>query len=48
VLTAEEIVDFAFDGLLTHGKHHAGQPPASEDIAEFALDGAHHHDSGDD
>jgi AcrR family transcriptional regulator len=48
VLTAEEIVDFAFDGLLTHGKHHAGQPPASEDIAEFALDGARHHDSGDD
>ncbi|MEV6271863.1 TetR family transcriptional regulator [Kribbella sp. NPDC051936] len=48
VLTAEEIVDFAFDGLLNHGKHHTGQPPASEDIAEFALDGARHHDSGDD
>ena len=49
VLTAEEIVDFAFDGLLKHdSKHHAGQPPASEDIVEFALDGARRHDSGDD
>jgi AcrR family transcriptional regulator len=45
VLTAEEIVDFAFDGLR---KHHTGQPPASEDIVGFALDGARHHDSGDD
>jgi AcrR family transcriptional regulator len=45
VLTAEEIVDFAFDGLL---KHDTGQPPAAEDIAEFALRGARHHDSGDD
>ncbi|HET6985977.1 MAG TPA: helix-turn-helix domain-containing protein [Kribbella sp.] len=45
VLTAEEIVDFAFDGLR---KHTTGQPPATEDIAEFALDGARHHDSGDD
>lgn len=45
VLTAEEIVDFAFDGLR---KHDTGQPLAAEDIAEFALDGARHHDSGDD
>ncbi|TDO52039.1 TetR family transcriptional regulator [Kribbella sp. VKM Ac-2571] len=49
VLTAEEIVDFAFDGLLKHDSlHDTGQPPASEDIVEFALDGARHHDSGDD
>jgi len=49
VLTAEEIVDFAFDGLLKHeSKHHTGQPPASEDIVEFALDGARRYDSGDD
>jgi AcrR family transcriptional regulator len=45
VLTAEEIVDFAFDGLR---KRHTGQPPASEDIVGFALDGARRHDSGDD
>nr|WP_167218650.1 TetR/AcrR family transcriptional regulator [Kribbella shirazensis] len=45
VLTAEEIVDFAFDGLR---KHHTGQPPASEDVAAFALGGARRHDSGDD
>jgi AcrR family transcriptional regulator len=45
VLTAEEIVDFAFDGLL---KHDTGQPLATEDIAEFAFRGARHHDSGDD
>jgi AcrR family transcriptional regulator len=45
VLTAEEIVDFAFDGVR---KHDIGQPLATEDIAEFALDGAHHHDSGED
>ncbi|MGW6194971.1 TetR/AcrR family transcriptional regulator [Kribbella sp. NPDC055110] len=45
VLTAEEIVDFAFDGIR---KHHTGQPPASEDIVGFALDGARRHDSGDD
>jgi hypothetical protein len=44
-LTAEEIVDFAFDGLR---KHTTGQPLATEDIAEFALDGARHHDSGED
>jgi AcrR family transcriptional regulator len=50
VLTAEEIVDFAFDGVLKHdtAKHHTGQPPATEDIVEYALDGARHHDSGDD
>ena len=45
VLTAEEIVDFAFDGVR---KHDTGQPLATEDIAGFALDGARHHDSGDD
>ncbi|WP_350276038.1 TetR/AcrR family transcriptional regulator [Kribbella sp. HUAS MG21] len=45
VLTAEEIVDFAFDGLRSH---HTGQPPASEDVAELALGGARRHDSGDD
>jgi AcrR family transcriptional regulator len=45
VLTAEEIVDFAFDGLR---RHHTGQPPATEDIVEYALGGARHHDSGDD
>jgi AcrR family transcriptional regulator len=50
VLTAEEIVDFAFDGVR---KHEPGTPPgtghdpAAEEIAEFALDGVHHHDSGD-
>jgi AcrR family transcriptional regulator len=49
VLTAEEIVDFAFDGLLTHdSKHHTGQPPATEAVVEFALGGARRHDSGDD
>jgi hypothetical protein len=45
VLTAEQIVDFAFDGLR---KHHTGQPLATEDIAEYALDGARHRNSGDD
>jgi hypothetical protein len=45
VLTAEEIVDFAFDGLR---KHTSGQPLATEDIGEFALDGGRHHDSGED
>lgn len=45
VLTAEEIVDFAFDGVRRHDR---GQPLATEDIAEFALDGGRHHDSGDD
>jgi AcrR family transcriptional regulator len=44
-LTAEEIVDLAFDGLR---KHHTGQPPASEEVVEFALGGARRHDSGDD
>lgn len=49
VLTAEEIVDFAFDGLLVQDrKHHTGQPSATEDIVEFALEGARRHDSGDD
>jgi AcrR family transcriptional regulator len=45
VLTAEEIVDFAFDGLRKRG---TDQPPAAEGIVEYALDGARHHDSGDD
>ena len=46
VLTAEEIVDFAFDGLR---KHTAGQQLlATEDVVAFALDGGRHHDSGDD
>ena len=45
VLTAEEIVDFALDGLR---KHDPGQPLATGDIAEFALDGARHNNSGDD
>jgi AcrR family transcriptional regulator len=43
-LTAEEIVDFAFDGLR---RHDTGQHPTSEDIAAFASDGARHHDSGE-
>lgn len=42
VLTAEEIVDFAFDGVRRHPQ------PDAQGIAEFALGGAHHHDSGDD
>jgi AcrR family transcriptional regulator len=45
VLTAEEIVDFAFDGLRKRG---TDQPPAAEGIVEYALGGARHHDSGDD
>jgi AcrR family transcriptional regulator len=45
VLTAEEIVDFALDGLR---KHDTGQPLATEGIVEYALGGARHHDSGDD
>jgi AcrR family transcriptional regulator len=45
VLTAEEIVDFAFDGLR---KRRTDQPPAAEGIVEYALGGARHHDPGDD
>jgi AcrR family transcriptional regulator len=45
VLTAEEIVDFAFDGLRKRG---TDQPPAAEGIVEYALGGARHHDPGDD
>ncbi|WP_238174035.1 TetR/AcrR family transcriptional regulator [Kribbella kalugense] len=45
VLTAEEIVDFAFDGLR---KRETAQPLAPEGIVEYALGGARHHDSGDD
>lgn len=55
VLTAEEIVDFAFDGVRKHtvGQDamscpNPDQPLATEDIAEFALDGGRHHDSGED
>ncbi len=44
VLTAEEIVDFAFDGVL---HHHTGQQPTAEQTAEFALDGPRTNDSGD-
>ncbi|MFC6160429.1 TetR/AcrR family transcriptional regulator [Kribbella sp. NPDC058693] len=44
VLTAEEIVDFAFDGLRKRG---TDQPPAADGIVEYALGGANHHDSGD-
>jgi AcrR family transcriptional regulator len=44
VLTAEEIVDFAFDGVR---HHHTGQQPTAEEIAEFALDGPRTNDSGD-
>lgn len=44
-LTAEEIVDFAFDGVR---KHDTGQPLATEDVAGFAPAGARRHDSGDD
>lgn len=49
VLTAEEIVDFAFDGLLKHDSlHRTGQPPATEDAVGLAPVGARRHDSGDD
>jgi AcrR family transcriptional regulator len=44
-LTAEEIVDLAFDGLR---KRHTGQPPATEDAAVPAAAGARRHNSGDD
>ena len=43
-LTAEEIVDFAFDGVR---HHNTGQHKAAEEIAEFALDGRRTNDSGD-
>ncbi|MGZ0145536.1 TetR/AcrR family transcriptional regulator [Kribbella sp. WER1] len=45
VLTAEEIVDFAFDGVR---KHHTGQQPGTEDVVGLAPVGARRHDSGDD
>jgi AcrR family transcriptional regulator len=45
VLTAEEIVDFAFDGVR---RNPTGQQPPAEDIVEYALDGVHRHDSRDD
>lgn len=45
VLTAEEIVDFAFDGLR---KHDTGQPPTAEGIAGYTPGDVRHHDSGDD
>jgi AcrR family transcriptional regulator len=43
VLSAEEIVDFALDGL----RQRDTRQPADRETAEFALDGSHHHDSGD-
>ncbi len=43
-LTAEEIVDCAFDGVR---HHNTGQHEAAEEIAEFALDGRRTNDSGD-
>ncbi|MFF0267867.1 TetR/AcrR family transcriptional regulator [Kribbella sp. NPDC004536] len=46
VLTAEEIVDFAFDGV--RKRTTTGQPPATEDAVEFVPAGARRHDSGDD
>ncbi len=44
VLSAEEIVDFALDGLR---QRDSGQP-ADREIAEFALDGSRSNDSGED
>ncbi|GAB2644651.1 TetR/AcrR family transcriptional regulator [Kribbella swartbergensis] len=44
VLSAEEIVDFALDGL----RRRDDRRPAAREIAEFALDGPRNHDSGDD
>jgi AcrR family transcriptional regulator len=44
-LTAEEIVDLAFDGLR---KRHTGQPPATEDATGPTPAGASRHNSGDD
>jgi AcrR family transcriptional regulator len=41
-LTAEEIVDFALDGVRQH------EHPATGGPAEYALDGTHRHNSGDD
>ncbi|WP_238332521.1 TetR/AcrR family transcriptional regulator [Kribbella jejuensis] len=46
VLTAEEIVDFAFDGV--RKRTTTGQPPATEDVAGLASVGGRRHDSGDD
>jgi AcrR family transcriptional regulator len=55
VLSAAQIVDFAFDGVRKHDSDRdavscrtSAQQPATDDIAEFALGGARHHDSGDD
>ncbi|WP_405058862.1 TetR/AcrR family transcriptional regulator [Kribbella sp. NBC_01505] len=45
VLTAEEIVDFAFGGLL---RHDSGQAPVATEVAEFALGDLQPHHSGDD
>lgn len=45
VLTAEEIVDFAFGGLLWHD---SGQAPVTKEVAEFMLGDHQPHHSGDD
>ena len=43
VLSAEEIVDFALDGV----RQRDSRQPTDREIAEFALDGSRNHDSGD-
>jgi AcrR family transcriptional regulator len=43
VLSAEEIVDFALDGV----RQRDGRQPTDREIAELALDGSRNHDSGD-
>ncbi|MFI5733055.1 TetR/AcrR family transcriptional regulator [Kribbella sp. NPDC051587] len=45
VLTAEEIVDFAFDGLR---RHDSGRDPVTKEVAELALGGRQSHHPGDD
>jgi hypothetical protein len=42
VLSAEEIVDFALDGLRQRDSR-----PTAQEAAELALDGSRNHDSGD-
>jgi AcrR family transcriptional regulator len=44
VLTAEEIVDFAFDGVRSRD---SGQQPSAQEIVDFALDGPRTNDPGD-
>jgi AcrR family transcriptional regulator len=43
VLSAEEIVDFALDGV----RQRDSRQPTDREIAELALDGSRNHDSGD-